>query len=99
MIEPHAQIANDFATFFRTHKRITHVFFNGTKAETFFKRNVLSKIDSGVISYVRLPSTSPANAATSFEQKLDAWRMILGPKQPMRRSVKQRRCVPPLPGG
>ena len=89
MIERHAQIANDFPTFFRTHKRITHVFFNGAKAEICFKQNVLPKIDCGSISYVRLPSTSPANAAMSFEQKLSAWQMILGPNQPMRRTAQQ----------
>ncbi len=83
MIERHTQIANDFATFFRTHKRIAHVFFNGAKAEICFKRNALLKIDCGSIRYVRLPSTSPANAAISFEQKLSAWRTILGPNQPM----------------
>lgn len=77
MIEPGTQIANDFHAFFRAHQKITHVFFNGTKAETCFKRQILRKIGCDSLCYVRLPSTSPANAAISFERKLAAWRRIL----------------------
>lgn len=77
MIKHDSQIANDFKTFFQTHKKITHVFFNGTKAEHFFKQHVLGDIDNSAFSYLRLPSTSPANASMSFEQKLIAWRIIL----------------------
>jgi len=80
-IERDTLIANDFRTFLDTHNRITHVFFNGAKAEDFFKRHVLQNIDSGSISYLRLPSTSPANAAMSFEKKLSAWRIILKSNQ------------------
>lgn len=79
MIARETQIANDFQTFFSTHKSIRHVFFNGAKAEDFFKRHVLKSIESGSISYLRLPSTSPAHAAMTFERKLNAWRMILKP--------------------
>jgi double-stranded uracil-DNA glycosylase len=78
MIERDTQIANDFETFFRAHKKITHVFFNGAKAEDCFKRHVLREIDGWPTSYMRLPSTSPANASMSFEHKLRAWRAILG---------------------
>ena len=79
MIERDTQIANDFQTFFRTHRTISHVFFNGTKAEAFFKRHVARDIDGGSASYARLPSTSPANASMSFADKLNAWRVILKP--------------------
>jgi TDG/mug DNA glycosylase family protein len=82
MIERDTQTANDFRTFFRTHEKISHVFFNGTKAEDCFKRHVLRDIDGGSVSYARLPSTSPANASMSFADKLSAWRVILRPKQP-----------------
>ena len=62
MIERDTQIANDFRTFLRDHHRITRVFFNGAKAEACFQRHALPKIESSAITYVRLPSTSPANA-------------------------------------
>ncbi len=77
MIERDTQIANDFKTFLQTHKKITHIFFNGTKAEHYFMRHVLRDIDSGSINFLRLPSTSPAHAAMSFEHKLSAWQIIL----------------------
>ena len=77
MITRDTLVANDFQTFFSTHKSITHVFFNGAKAESFYKRHVLPSIDNGSIIHLRLPSTSPANAAMSFEKKLSAWRVIL----------------------
>lgn len=86
MIERDAQIANDFQAFFRKHRKIRQVFFNGAKAEACFKRHVLRSIDTGPFAYVRLPSTSPANASISYEQKLLAWRMIVGPKQSMHQS-------------
>ena len=75
-IEPDTQIANDFAAFFRAHRRISRVFFNGAKAEACFERHVSREIAGGALCYVRLPSTSPAHASMSFPRKLAAWRAI-----------------------
>lgn len=75
-IERDEQIPNDFQTFFRAHPSISRVFFNGAKAEACFNRHVARGIDNDSIRYARLPSTSPANARMSFENKLDAWRAI-----------------------
>lgn len=71
-----AEIANDFARFFRAHPRLTHVFFNGAKAETSFRRHVPPGV-GGTLRYRRLPSTSPAHASLPFARKLGAWRAIL----------------------
>ena len=68
--------ANDFAAFFRTHPRIAHVFFNGTMAEQCFHKYVLATLQTLPMHFLRLPSTSPANAVMSYEQKLKAWRII-----------------------
>lgn len=67
---------NDFGTFFRTHPDIELICFNGAKAEEFFRRHVLPTLESpaNTIRRVVLRSTSPANAAMSFERKLAAWR-------------------------
>ena len=72
-IEPH-----DFAAFFTAHPAIRVIFFNGTMAEQSFRRHVLAGLPSAAaaIPRIRLPSTSPANAAFSFEQKLDRWRQL-----------------------
>jgi TDG/mug DNA glycosylase family protein len=76
-IEKDSQVANNFRSFFRAHPGITRVFFNGAKSEECFRRHVLSSVGNDSIAYVRLPSTSPAHASLSLEQKLKAWRVIL----------------------
>jgi len=70
---------NDFASFFVTHAGVRRVFFNGAKAETLYRRHVLADLPAqfGDLSYRRLPSTSPAHAAMTLEQKRRAWRAIL----------------------
>jgi hypoxanthine-DNA glycosylase len=69
-----SETANDLAGFLATHPRIKRVFFNGAKAEASFKRYIVTLPD---LTYLRLPSTSPAHATLSFSQKLEAWRVIL----------------------
>lgn len=67
---------NDFAGFFRSHPRITRVFFNGAKAEECYRKHVLPRIEIESLEYLRLPSTSPANASITYERKLEAWRAV-----------------------
>lgn len=76
-IDKATHVPNDFASFFARHADITHVFFNGSKAEQIYLREVLPGLNLHHIEYMRLPSTSPANAAQSFELKLEAWKAIL----------------------
>lgn len=71
------EIANDFAAFFAQHPHITHVFFNGAKAEQCFKRFVLGKQKLPPLIFQRLPSTSPAHAGMRFEEKLKVWKDAL----------------------
>jgi len=76
-IDKASHIPNDFAAFFAQHANITHVFFNGSAAEQIFRRKVLPFLNLPHLVYLRLPSTSPANASYSFERKLEAWQLIL----------------------
>ena len=71
--------ANDFASFYRAHSRITHVFFNGAKAEACYRKHVLPLLADGLgpPSYRRLPSTSPANASMSRAYKHRVWKQAL----------------------
>jgi TDG/mug DNA glycosylase family protein len=55
---------------------VRRVFFNGSMAETFYRRHI--GFAEGV-AYAGLPSTSPANARLRFEQKLAVWRARLLP--------------------
>jgi len=72
-------VANDFQQFFRHHPNISRVFFNGAKAESVYLKHVLPKLDGAAarLKLHRLPSTSPAHASMSLEQKKNAWREIL----------------------
>jgi hypoxanthine-DNA glycosylase len=67
---------NDFPGFFRRHQAIRHLFFNGTAAESLFRRGVLPELAGVQVSSTRLPSTSPAYAGLSFAAKLAAWQAV-----------------------
>ena len=69
-------VANDLPGFLATHAEIHHVFFNGAKAESCFRRHIKLTMAEPQIGFARLPSTSPAHAGLSFERKLEAWRAI-----------------------
>ena len=68
-------IVNDFFQFFTRHTEIKKVCFNGAKAEAVYVKYVLPTVKQqfGYLEYARLPSTSPAHAAMTLQQKIDAW--------------------------
>ncbi len=70
---------NDFSRFYLDHPSITHVFFNGAKAEAVYRRHVLPQLptEQNEPNLQRLPSTSPAHAGMTVPAKLEAWRAIL----------------------
>lgn len=67
---------NDFLQFFKQHPSIRKVCFNGTKAENIFLKYVMPNIKAQFdhISYVKLPSTSPAYAAMTLQKKMSFWK-------------------------
>ena len=73
-IAPDSIVVNDFAGFYAAHPQLRRVCFNGAAAADIYRRRVLPTLPPHDIDYVRLPSTSPAHAALSFEHKLRAWR-------------------------
>jgi len=64
--------ANDFEGFLNSHASINTIAFNGKKAEQLF-RSMVPKEHYQKVRLVGLPSTSPAYAAMSFADKLNAW--------------------------
>jgi len=69
---------NDFAAFLARYPRIRRVLCNGGTAHDLFVRRVLPDLPKADrLQVVRLPSTSPAHAALSFADKLDAWRLCV----------------------
>lgn len=75
-IEAGSRVPNDFPAFFEQHPGIKLVGFNGGEAEKSFRRYALPHLSASDITFVRLPSTSPAHAV-SFERKVAAWRLAL----------------------
>ncbi len=67
--------ANDFNAFFQAHPKVQAVFFNGAKAEQIYMKSVLPTLDKirQKIPTERLPSTSPAHAVLSLEEKQTIW--------------------------
>lgn len=51
--------------------------FNGKLAYQTFQRDQAKQIGDNKIKLLVMPSTSPANAALKFEQKLASWRAIV----------------------
>jgi len=66
---------NDFDGFFNQHPLISHVYFNGQKAAGLFKKRVAPDLTKRY-EYRTLPSSSPANAASSYAAKLEAWSVV-----------------------
>ena len=81
-IAPASIEANDFAGLFAACPGIAHVFFNGTAAETAFRRHVRGRIALPPLHFARLPSTSPAHAARGLEAKLAAWQVVKDAAEP-----------------
>jgi TDG/mug DNA glycosylase family protein len=71
-------IPNDFKGFFGSHPSVSRVYFNGAMAENSYRKHVLPTLgEMSRLTYVRLPSTSPANAALTLEAKIAAWKRIV----------------------
>ena len=75
-IDKESIVPNDFSGFLADHPRIKSVFFNGAAAEQAFRRLMQPDLSCQSIVLQRLPSTSPAHAAMSYQQKLQCWRVI-----------------------
>lgn len=71
------EAVNDLGSFFLTYPAIGHVFFNGRKAARSFELAVrLSPDVRARLRFLTLPSTSPANAGMTFDDKLAAWSAV-----------------------
>ena len=53
--------------------RIKYIYTNGTKSHEIYRHFILPKTG---IEDVKLPSTSPANAAWSLERLINSWRVV-----------------------
>ena len=65
-------VVNDFSKLLKK-SSVDKIYVNGTKAYELYHR--YAEIETG-IKAVKLPSTSPANAAWSLEKLCEVWRQI-----------------------
>lgn len=65
--------ANDLSVII-SNSKVNRIFVNGKTAEKHYMKYTFPKTG---IKAICLPSTSPANAAWSFERLVDAWKVIL----------------------
>jgi TDG/mug DNA glycosylase family protein len=72
-------VPNDLAAFIDSHPEIGLICFNGGKAADLYRRLVLPGLPASMraIRYETLPSTSPAHAAMTFDEKLTRWAAVL----------------------
>jgi double-stranded uracil-DNA glycosylase len=70
------EVPNDFPALLAKYPNITHVFFNGSKAERSFLRHTKPTLSEDRFVFARLPSTSPAHAAMRLEAKVQAWSLV-----------------------
>lgn len=70
---------NSFAALYEEKIKIRAVLFNGAKAESVYKRLVLPSLEKKdqTLELIRLPSTSPAMASMTKEEKYLVWRNAL----------------------
>lgn len=80
-IERDSVEANDLCAFLQGHPDIAQVFFNGGAAEQLFRRHQRVAVQRCCprLGFLRLPSSSPANASWSRARKLAAWGDALRP--------------------
>lgn len=74
-IQKHELEANDIPALMQQYDDIRLVACNGATSEKYFNRLVKKRLPVE-IEVLRLPSTSPANAGMTYQQKLCAWRVI-----------------------
>jgi hypoxanthine-DNA glycosylase len=70
--------ANNIAGLVEQHTGLRVIAFNGAASEKYFNQLEKHRLPaSHRLELIKLPSTSPANAAMNFQQKLAAWRELL----------------------
>jgi len=67
---------NDFNSLFKKYPGITVVFFNGNTANKLFTKYVMPTLERNNLIFHQLPSTSPAHAGLSIEDKAKRWSVI-----------------------
>jgi len=77
-----SEVANPIAAFLDEHPTIRLVACNGEKSERAFARHIAPRMSPAAkerVSWMRLPSTSPAHASINLAEKTRRWEKALRP--------------------
>lgn len=96
-IVPGSIVVNPVARLCAEHPTLAVIALNGGTAARLFDRHVQGMLAMGGRSMrvLRLPSTSPAHAARTFEQKREAWRVVSEALVPTPHFVPRQPGAPP----
>lgn len=64
---------NDINAFIRGHKNLRIIVFNGATAQKLYDK-YFARLDN--ITYKKMPSTSPANTASTLDKLQDSWSVV-----------------------
>ncbi|HPF25147.1 MAG TPA: DNA-deoxyinosine glycosylase [Steroidobacteraceae bacterium] len=80
-IDVKSATTNDFGTLLQRRRTLRLIVHNGQSSAALYERLVIPRLDGRNLRLPRvtLPSTSPANAGQSFEQKAAIWLATLRP--------------------
>lgn len=67
------EVPNEIHTLVGMHPELRTIVCNGRTAQALFKRHILSSLDAPLPHIVCLPSTSPAMATLSLQEKYKKW--------------------------
>jgi TDG/mug DNA glycosylase family protein len=70
------KVPHDFKKFFKKHRSVDHIFFDGGMAFDTFGRLILPTLKQVDFVLTPLPSTSARNARMTYKQKLSAWSIV-----------------------
>ncbi len=77
-IEGQSVEGNDINALIQQYPSIHAIVFNGGASEKYFRKLVLPTLSQpDELTFLKMPSTSPANAGISYEKKLTCWKQVL----------------------
>lgn len=75
-INRNSVIPNEISVLLKANPHIKIIYFNGKMAAKMFKQHFPALLADPHLSFVTLPSTSPAHASMTLADKLQAWHII-----------------------
>lgn len=76
-IDKRTALTNNFTHLLAKYPFIHGIFFNGKAAQLAYIKHVIPQLSANHYCYYLMPSTSPANAAITVDEKLQQWKKLI----------------------